>query len=341
MEITEILKNSLEKYYPNGTIIFYDLNNQENIERLRMIMDIVDEVLYLPVIGVFENENLIVVVSGAISIDDWGNIVKKGEGVPVYVVGVNDILEVKTVIGDREKIANLSELFTKSHFDDVNNRRYVSLLWVMIISVITDMFDPCVFGAFVALMTVVYYKVGKAFVWKIGFAYTSALFIVHFLLGIVLLRVIPYVPFIKYAFAVFAWALGVLRIIENKKRHLKLVPFTIVSRISTELEHITDTKKGFIAGLSTGFLLLYSSAASYLIVVDIISNRIAFIEGALFLLFYNFVSMVPLVVIAICIQRLVFKTKDLKKYIDRKKGLISSVNGLGLILLAALALHMG
>jgi hypothetical protein len=342
VKITKILETSLKEHYPNGTIIFYDLNDEENIKRLRLIMDTVGEVLYLPLIGIFENHDLIVIVSGAVSIEDWGKIMEKGEGVPVYVAGINHILEVKTVISDREKIATLSELFTKSHFDDINNwHDFVSLLCVVVIGLIVGMFDPCVFGVFAVLLTLVYYKVGKVFVWKIGLAYTSALFAVHFLLGIFLLNVMPYVPFIKYALAAFAWVSAVLRIIENRERPLKLFPSTLIHRISTTLEQVADAKKSFIAGLSTDFLLLYFSAAPYFIVVDIISNRIAFIQGALFLLFYNLVVIVPLVVIVICVHRLVFKTKDLKKFIAKKKGLINSVNGLGLILLAVLVLHMG
>ena len=326
----------LENTYPQESIRFYKIQEEINLKRFKKISDFLDEVLSLPLVGIIKNDTLIAITSGDLSADDWRYVVEEqSEGVPVYVSDLKG-LEIKAVIINPEDMDFIKGLFIESDVIDTEMDDFFSFLPIVIIAAIMDAFNPCCFSVFIVLLTFVFYGVGKKSVWKIGLSFTIALFISYFILGLGLSRIFPHVPQIKYIAAAFSIVIGSLRIIEVLGIKVKHIPNAFAGIISKQLEKVTNPRTGFIAGIITGFLMLPCSSAPYFIVLSLLSEKALLMEGLLLLGLYNFIIIIPFLIITLVVHTLTRTTMDFKLFSLEKHKWINLLIGLGLILLGFL-----
>ncbi len=323
----------LEETYPQGKVTFYGIEEGDNAERFKRIGDTLNETLYMPLVGVFVNEDLKAITSGGLSADDWRIAVEgPAEGVNVYVADIKGHMDVKAVIRDPEKLATLTRLFTESDIGKIPIRNNVlQLLFLVTAAAVADAINPCCFSVFVILLTFVFYGVGKKAVLKVGLAFTSGLFITYFMMGLGLSRFFQYIPEVKYLITILAFAFGSLRVFEALGVKVKHVPSAFASRISTRIERVSNPKNGFVAGIVTGSLLLPCSSAPYFIVLSLLSERASQLTGLALLGFYNIIIILPFVIITLVVHGLTLSTMQLKLWSMENRRWVNLVMGVVLI----------
>ncbi|MFB0558004.1 MAG: cytochrome c biogenesis CcdA family protein [Candidatus Bathyarchaeia archaeon] len=330
----------LEETYPQIAIIFHDIEEGDNAERFKMIADVLEETLYMPLVGVFRNGALMAIASGGLSAEDWRVAVEYwSEGIAVYVATIPGQAEVTTTVKGPGKSNLLKRLFMEPDISGIPYYTNFSQLSLIVVAAAAiDAVNPCCFGVLVILLTFVFYGVGKNAVLKVGLAFTGGLFFTYFLMGLGLSRFFQHIPAVKYLIAALAFAFGFLRILEALGRRVKHVPDAFTVRISKRLEEATSPGSGLIAGVVTGSLLLPCSSAPYFVVLSLLSERASFIGGLTLLALYNLIITVPFLVITLVVHGLVMTTMELKLWSLENRRWVNLLMGLALVALSLLSL---
>lgn len=328
----------LEDTYPQGIIIFFDVAEDNNAKRFDKISDILGELLFMPLVGIFKDGSITAVCSGALSENDWQKSITEARaaGIPVYIAETENQMKIKAVIRDPQIIEKIENLFTESDIIVNDMDGFFPLLPIVIIAATMDAFNPCCVSVFIILLTFIFHDVGKKSVLKIGLAFTIALFVSYFMVGLGLSRIFPSVPQIKYITAAFSLIIGGLRIIDALGIKVKHIPSAFAGIISKQLESVSNPGTGFIAGIVTGFLMLPCSSAPYFIVLSLLSERALLIDGMLLLGLYNFIIIIPFLIITLLVHTLTRTTMDFKLWSLEKNKWINLLMGLGLIFLGLL-----
>jgi cytochrome c biogenesis protein CcdA len=330
----------LEDAYPQGAIVFYNIEDGDNAQRFKRIAGLLDETLYMPLVGVFEDGGLTAIASGSLSSDDWRMVVEgEREGVHAYVAIVKGQIDIIPLIDEPGKVKTIARLFTEPDISVVpSDTGFLQLLAVVATAATMDAINPCCFSIFVVLLTFVFYGVGKKAVLRVGLAFTAGIFVAYLLLGLGFREVLRHVPEIKYVVTPIALVLGVLRIMEALGKEVKHIPGSFAGRISKRIEGASNPRNGFGAGIVTGFLMLPCSSAPYFIVLSLLSERASYAVGLAFLLLYNLIVILPFLMITVVVYGLVRSTMDLKLWSLENRRWLNLLIGVGLILLSVLNL---
>jgi len=324
-----------QKLYPEAPFIFYDIAERENLRRFDEIVGVINEpFLPLPVFGVFEGGKLKAIVAGSSSEDGWRRIIEADfEGVSIYVDDGTGRAELKKIIESSEKIAKLRLLFTEREIEGPP-RSFIHLVVPISIAAAIDAVNPCALSVFLVLLTFVLYGAGRGTAMRTGLAFSAAVFITYFLMGLGLIRAFGRFPQIKYIIIAFAIFLGVLRIIEfltGKRRHL---PGSFIIEITKYLERASNPWTGFVAGFVSASLILPCSSAPYFLALNLISENSTLFEGLLLLAIYNLIIIAPFLILAVCVHTLSMKAMSMKRWMATKRRWIDLIVGLGLISLS-------
>lgn len=332
----------LNSTYPGAKIVVHEL--ADSIDYFESILDALNETLsrevvpHYPLVGVFEKDSLRAITDGAISVDSLRYVVEgQHEGVLVYFEfeGGDDVNQ---TFDDPDKIALFEELFKREGTIVRALRSFFSLVIPVATAALVDAINPCAFNSFVVFLTFTLFGVGRRRVLKIGLAFSAAIFLVYFSLGLGLIRFLSIFPWIKYIIAVFAGVLGVLRIIESFGRGVKHVPTAFAERISARLESALSPRGGFVAGAVTASLLLPCTSAPYFVALDLLSRRATLLSGLGLLVVYNLIIVLPFVAMTMGVHALSLSTMDIKLWVEERRRWINLAVGVALIVLSFITL---
>ena len=328
---------AIKAHFPDSTFTEYELSDSETRDRFNALDDVIDEAyLPMPLVGVFHGERLLCIVAGGQTGEDWDDILGSAqEGVPLYVQDMHGRAEYTKTIVDAEDISHLEKFFTEEHLD-VGATSFWRLLAPISIAAAIDAVNPCAISVLLVMLTFVSYGVERGNVLKTGICFCSAVFLSYLLIGLGLIRIFPHLIWIKYAVVIFAFLLGIIRILEffsGERRHL---PSAFSGQISYRIERVSDPRTAFAAGIVTAALLMPCSSAPYFLALNLISNKPTFFGGLALLCIYNLIIVTPLIAITVMIHSLGVKTMDLKLWMVDKKRVINLILGFGLVLLASL-----
>jgi len=332
----------IEETYPQGTFVFYDIAEGENAKRFKMISGLLNETLYLPLVGVFVNGELTAIASGGLASEDW-RIAVEGERdvVSIYVAKAQGRTEIRPLVEEVGTFETITKFFRESDLPIMPDETdYLRLFAVVVTAAFMDAINPCCLSVLLVLLTFVFYGVGKKAVLRVGLAFTVGIFVAYFILGIGLMRAFLYVPGIKYIVSLLAIVLGSLRIVEALGVKVKHIPTSFAGRISTRIEEASNPRNGFGAGIITGFLMLPCSSAPYFIVLGLLSERASMTTGLAFLVLYNLIIILPFIAVTVVIYSLMRTTMELKLWSLENRRWINLLMGVGLILLSVTNLFM-
>jgi len=332
----------LEETYPQGTVVFYDIAKGENAKRFKMISDLLNETLYMPLVGVFINGELTAIASGGLASEDWRMTVEgERDVVSIYVANAQGRMEIRPLMEELGKLEMITRIFRESDLPIVlGETDYLRLFAVVVIAAFMDAINPCCLSVLLVLLTFVFYGVGKKAMLRVGLAFTVGIFVAYFILGLGLMTVFQHVTGIKYIVSLVAIVLGSLRIVEALGLKLKHIPASFAGRISTRIEEASNPRNGFGAGIVTGFLMLPCSSAPYFIVLSLLSERTSMTAGLAFLVLYNLIIILPFIAITVIIYSLMRTTMELKLWSLENRRWINLFMGVGLILLSVINLLM-
>jgi cytochrome c biogenesis protein CcdA len=331
--------DAIKNYFPESIFTEYELKEDDTRDRYNAIDEVVGEAyLPMPLLGVFQGEQLFALVAGGQTLEDWESILMiEQEGVPLYVQDMYGRAEYKKTIVDAGDIARLEGLFTTEHVSE-GQLTFWGLIAPVSIAAAIDAVNPCAISVLLVMLTFVFYSVERGVVLKTGLSFCSAVFLSYLLIGVGLIRVFSQAIYIKYAAVAFALLLGTLRIVEFFTGEMKHLPSAFSRAISKRLENVSDPRTAFVAGVVTATLLMPCSSAPYFLALNLISERSTALGGLVLLIIYNLIIVAPLAALTFMIHVLGFTTMDLKLWMVENRRLINLLLGVGLIFLATLVL---
>lgn len=168
---------------------------------------------------------------------------------------------------------------------------------------LVDSLNPCAISValiFIAVMFTLEKK--RSFILRIGFFYIASVYLIYLLIGLGLLRTINIfnVPnLIVKAGAIAAILFGILNIKEYFFPHL---PFKIRMPISArhkalEWAYKASIPGAIVMGIIIGITEFPCSGSVYLAIIGLLSAKVSFLTGILYLLVYNLMFVSPLILI--------------------------------------------
>lgn len=177
------------------------------------------------------------------------------------------------------------------------------LLPLVAVSALIDAINPCAFS--VLLLTIAFlFSIGKLRnnILKIGGVYIAGVFLAYILIGLGLLQAFHLFNapgFMGKIGALLIVLLGLINIVNDlfPKFPLKLkIPSISHSKIATLMEKAT-IPTAFVLGLLVGVCEFPCTGGPYLMVIGLLHDQATYITGAVYLLLYNLLFVLPLVVV--------------------------------------------
>ena len=216
-----------------------------------------------------------------------------------------------------------------------------------------DAINPCALAitALVLMSVLLAHPDNKKKVLFAGLAFSLAVFILYFLYGAIMVRffssIIPATGQFSYyfykGFALFSIVLGLL----NIKDYLDYQPGGVMTEMPMSfrpkmrefVKKITSVKGAFIIGLLVTIFLLPCTIGPYLVASGELS-KLSFFTTLPWLLLYNLIFILPMVIITLIIYFGLTSTEQVAEWRDRKIKKIHLIEGIILILLG-IAMFVG
>jgi cytochrome c biogenesis protein CcdA len=223
----------------------------------------------------------------------------------------------------------------------------VSLLKIVGLAV-TDAVNPCALAVMViVLMTLLLQDPNKKKkVLMGGLMFTLAVFILYFLYGLIMVKMFSFIPntgnysyYLFKGFGIFAIILGIL----NLKDYFVYkpgsvgteMPLSMRPRMKMLIKKITGAKGAFIVGLFVTLFLLPCTIGPYIIASAELSS-LSLLKTALWLLFYNFIFVLPMIIITFAIYYGITTVDNVSGWKERNIKKLHLIEGLILTALGIL-----
>lgn len=209
---------------------------------------------------------------------------------------------------------------------------------LVIVSAILDSINPCAFS--ILLLTIAFlFSVGRnrAGIVKIGGVYIAGIFVVYILIGLGILQTLhifntPH--FMAKIGAFLMIAFGVINLINEffPSFPIKLKIPQVSHRWLAAMMERASMPAAFVLGVLVGICEFPCTGGPYLMILGLLHDQATFWSGFSYLLFYNLIFVLPLVVMLLIAshERLLQKAEQWKK---EETGKMRFVMGLVMILL--------
>lgn len=217
------------------------------------------------------------------------------------------------------------------------------MLSLVIVNGLIDSFNPCAIGILLLYVTILLgMKTSRRFILFFGAFYIAATFVTYFLIGLGLLHVVHYFGvshFFGWVAAFLALFIG-LYTLKDYFWPTWQIPFVsgVLSRcrMVTINRNLTITS-AVILGVLIGLCEFPCSGGIYLATVALLSLKETFWQGALYLLVYNVMFILPLVLIFLFAMNKKVLAK-LQKWQGKQAGRAKLISGSLMTLLGILLL---
>jgi len=212
-----------------------------------------------------------------------------------------------------------------------------------------DAINPCEFAVLILLMAsmLITQDNRKKALWT-GLAFSSAVFLAYFLMGVGLLEFIRAytLSFSEYFYKVvglLAILIGALNIKDyfwyGGGGILMEVPLSWRPKMKSLVRGISNPGGGFLIGLLISLFLLPCTSGPYVIILGLLAAKTAFAKAFLYLILYNLIFIAPMVAIVLAMY-FGLPAEKAENWRQQKIRLLHLIAGVILILLG-LALLMG
>lgn len=188
------------------------------------------------------------------------------------------------------------------------------LLPAVLVTGLVDSVNPCAFAVILLLIAFLFtLRQSRARILQLGFVYIAMIFIVYFGIGLGLLRAVRLSDDPHFVARAGSWlliGLGVLNLIEYFfpkfpiKLHMPSFAGDKTNQLIKQATFPTTIMAGFLVGLCT----FPCSGGIYVSIITLLNSKTTYSWGLVYLLLYNLVFVLPLVVILLSLgNRLVAK----------------------------------
>jgi len=212
------------------------------------------------------------------------------------------------------------------------------------IAALVDSVNPCTFAVLVLLLgtLLVMQRQGrKRLVLKAGLAFTSAIYVSYFLMGIGIFSAIQAAG-VQQPFIMVVSGLAILLGIWNMKDFFaygKWFTIEVPQRWRPTVKRLTSSvvsvPGAFLIGVLDSLFLLPCSSGPYIAILALISKDATKTQGAVYLLLYNLIFVLPLVVITLAVQFGFTTTARAERWRSARLGKLHLVSGILMFLLGS------
>lgn len=173
---------------------------------------------------------------------------------------------------------------------------------VVVACALIDSVNPCAFAVLIFLLLSIITLESRRRILAVGGAYITAVFLFYLLSGIGLFTIVQQTGFSSVLFigaAILAIILGVVNIIDVVRKNEGFILAIPESRKETIERYIRNASlpAAFVLGILVGIFELPCTGGIYLAILGMISKSHTFVQGLPYLLLYNFIFVLPLIVI--------------------------------------------
>jgi len=210
-------------------------------------------------------------------------------------------------------------------------------LGTVTVAALIDSINPCAFSVLIFLLVYLLAIRAEKRLWKVGLVYIGTVFLVYFFSGLGLFAIIQATNItriiIKIA-AVLAILAGLINVKDffwpDKGFSLK-IPESKKPVIEKYIKQAT-----LPAAVTLGFLVslfeLPCTGSVYLAILSLLANKMTKISAIPYLLYYNFLFILPLLIILFLVAK-GFSPEHLEKWRQGSRGWLRLIMGLVLVLL--------
>jgi len=279
---------------------------------------------------------------------DLLNISQYQRGVPFVVIecekGYSYFIGDTPIINNLKKsVTNcnpIKEISTSVSSDNPNAQKLT--LGTIVVAALIDSINPCAFGVLIFLLATLIATASQKKALKYGLIYTFIIFLVYFSAGLGIMKIISeFSSFINYVIVLAGILVLVGGLIEIKDFFFygKGVSLRIPTSVKPTLERIS--KKGtlpavILLGAIVALVELPCTGGIYLAILSLMNINKTF--GIPYLLLYNFIFVLPLLMIVL-FAYFGTKTEKITAWVEGNKKYMRLVAGIIMIILAIYLLN--
>ena len=326
---SEEFLESIHPDYPDLEILHYEIHDAEAIDLLAKVLDAYDvEMGAVPMIFVGD----VALIDGTF----YGL-----ESEPYSPTGrVADMALERAIQRAIEEDA-VSPLDRIDHTTQATLSESLTIPAILIAAAI-DSVNPCTFAVLVLLLgtLIVMQKKGRrGLVLKAGFAFTIAIYVSYFLMGIGIFSAIQAAG-VQRPFIIVVSCLAILLGLWNMKDFFaygKWFSIEVPKRWRPIVKRLTSSvvsvPGAFAIGILDSLFLLPCSSGPYIAILALISKNTTKMDGILYLLLYNFIFILPLLAITLAVHFGYTTTARAERWRSERLGKIHLVSGILMFLL--------
>jgi cytochrome c biogenesis protein CcdA len=206
------------------------------------------------------------------------------------------------------------------------------------IAAAADSINPCAIGVLIFMIGFLLLSSGKNYrrTIKIATIYIATVYIAYFLAGLGILEVLSKLSFLGWvtkAFGVGVIILGLINIkdaVQNKPGGTLAIP-TKAKPLIERWVYKASLPAAIILGIIVAAVELPCTGGMYLAILTLMANTVSRQTAIMYLLFYNFIFVLPLIIITVLFVR-GFEAEKLQIWLEKHKRKSRMI--MGLVLLA-------
>ena len=209
----------------------------------------------------------------------------------------------------------------------------------VVLAAAADSVNPCTFAVLVLLLGTLLVAGRKGKVLQAGLAFTAAIYISYFLMGIGIFSAIQAAG-VQRPFILAVSGLAILLGLWNMKdyfAHGKWFTIEVPQRWRPTVKRITSSvvtvPGAFAVGVLDSLFLLLCSSGPYIAILALLSKTATKTQGIIYLLFYNFIFILPLLVITLAVYLGFTTTARAERWRSARLGKLHLISGVVMLLL--------
>jgi cytochrome c biogenesis protein CcdA len=238
-------------------------------------------------------------------------------GIPALFIGTTAMVgdaDIKnrfeaTILVERERIASCTSTTPETITvpDPTCAPSTLQLTIPMVVaSALIDSINPCAFSVLIFLLISIVSLDNRRRIFMVGGVYIAAVFIFYLLSGFGLFTVVSLSGFsqvlslIGATIAVILGVISVLDVLRKQEEFLLAIPFSKKEKIERYIS-TASLPAAFALGIFVGIFELPCTGGIYLAILGLMSRNYTLMEGLPYLILYNFIFVLPLILILVLV----------------------------------------
>ena len=211
---------------------------------------------------------------------------------------------------------------------------------VVIFAATVDAINPCAFAVLIILMAAALSIANKKRALKFGLAFTASIYISYFLMGLGLFSVLQ-ASGLSHIFYIIVTVLAVIVGLLNIKDYfwygkglLMEIPLSWRPAMKKIINSATSPLGAFLVGFIVSLFELPCTGGPYIVILGLLAKEVTRATGIIYLLLYNLVFVMPLIMLSIIIYKGISTTEKLEKIRQDKIKILHLIAGILMLVIA-------